>query len=88
MNRILFLCFVLSGCSFPKTVPSYYAKEVCSCLFVEKRGDKSCDQFGQQIIPNWKTSVNKASLTVKAWGLGFFSEAQWLSPQEGCRIIR
>ena len=88
--RILFMfvaLLILSGCHFPKALSSYYAKEVCSCLFVVKQSEQYCHDFGSELLPNWSTNIDRANKTVKASALFQSTEARFLSERKGCQIV-
>ena len=86
MKRSLIFLVLLTGCKFPKVVSSYYAKEVCTCLFVIGQSDKYCQYFGKTIVPTWSTKIDKTEKIVKASSLFYSTTAKYLSPHEGCQI--
>ncbi len=84
----LLLLFSLTGCKFPKVVSAFYAKEVCSCLFVEKQTETYCHEYGKQIIPIWTKEIDLKNRKVKAWGLWESTEASFISSRSGCQIVK
>ena len=84
----LLLLLSLSGCKFPKVVSAFYAKEVCSCLFVEAQSEKYCHEYGKQIIPIWTSDIDFKLKKVKAWGLWESTEARFISLRSGCQIVK
>lgn len=69
-----------------QTLPSAYeAKEMCSCLFVEKQSQAFCERFvSQDVLPIDDRSVDttKRSVTVRA--LWSASRARHVSDRLGC----
>ncbi|MBK25483.1 MAG: hypothetical protein CME70_15920 [Halobacteriovorax sp.] len=85
---LVILLFSLSGCKFPKVVSAFYAKEVCSCLFVEKQKEEYCHEYGKQIIPIWTKEIDYKNKSVKAFGLWKSTEASFISLRSGCQIVK
>ena len=83
----LFMLLVLSSCKFPKVVSAFYAKEVCSCLFVVGQSEEYCHNYGKQIIPIWTKEIDKKNKKVKAWGLWESTQASFISLRHGCQIV-
>ncbi|MFT6070271.1 MAG: hypothetical protein ACJAT2_001734 [Bacteriovoracaceae bacterium] len=82
---LIFLLF-LSGCKFPKAVSAFYAKEVCSCLFVVGQEKEYCHEYGKQIIPIWTKEIDLKEKTVKSYGLWESTKARFISRRAGCII--
>lgn len=78
---------LISGCKFPKVVSAFYAKEVCSCLFVVGQSEDYCHEYGKQIIPIWTKDIDRENKKVKAWGLWESTEARFISLRTGCQIV-
>lgn len=85
---ILVIVLTLSGCKFPKVVSAFYAKEVCSCLFVVGQSEDYCHEYGKQIIPIWTKEIDTKNKKVKAWGLWESTEASFISLRHGCQIVK
>jgi hypothetical protein len=84
---ILIGLLLLSSCKFPKVVSAFYAKEVCSCLFVVGQTEDYCHEYGKQIIPIWTKTIDTKNKRVKAWGLWESTEASFISLRSGCQIV-
>lgn len=69
-------------------VPSvYHTKELCSCLFVEGRGEQQCmDYVRQSTVPVKATKIDWEQKRVSAVALGVSSSARWRGPREGCGV--
>ncbi len=83
------LCILVfsTGCiELAKIVPNYYAKEMCSCLFVMEQDRNYCDESIKQDPPPQKIKVNYKDKTVKAIFYIFKEKAIWVSDEEGCQI--
>jgi hypothetical protein len=82
----LSLLLFLTGCKFPKAVSAFYAKEVCSCLFVVGQDESYCHEYGKQIIPIWTKKIDLKEKTVEAFGLWESTSARFISKRSGCQI--
>jgi hypothetical protein len=70
---------------FPATPSSYEAKELCSCLFVEGRPQKDCEQFiKQNIVPIDQRAFDLQKKRVTVTALWISTSAAYVSPQSGC----
>lgn len=71
---------------FPSVMPSFYAKQMCSCLHVLERSEDFCHNFARQYIPisSYKIEKKDNSVTVKAFGRT--EKAFYISPKHGCRL--
>lgn len=69
-----------------QTLPSAYeAKEMCSCLFVEKQSRELCERFvGQDILPIDGRSVDTTNRSVTVRALWSASRARHVSDRLGC----
>jgi hypothetical protein len=72
---------------FPATPSSYEAKEMCSCLFVEGRPQKACEQFiKQDVVPIDERAIDLVNKRVTVKALWISNSAKYVSPQNGCMI--
>ena len=72
---------------FPATPSSYEAKELCSCLFVESRPQKDCEQFiRQSVVPIDSRAIDLANKRVTVKALWISTSAKYISPKNGCVI--
>lgn len=98
MKRVV-LVLVLAGCG-PKDVRVYdnslfqlasgfSAKEVCSCLYVQRRDEADCAEW-TRVSPNVaRFKVDDATKTVTAKALGMGRQvARWQDEQTGCVVVR
>ncbi len=69
-------------------VPSVYqSKELCSCLFVEGRGEQQCrDYVAQSTVPVNNTIIDWEKKTVRATSLGVTNKAVYKGPRDGCGV--
>lgn len=87
-NAILLFTLILStSCiELAKIVPNYYAKEMCSCMFVMEQSEEYClediamDPAPQKLKVDLKNKVVKSSFYI------FKEKAYWISDEEGCQI--
>lgn len=100
MKRIILLSSILLlliGCqrsstprteaSFFKVVSSSFAKEFCSCLFVEKQEADYCKSYARQIVPVSSYKIDEENKTILALALGIQSTAQFRGEKLGCRLL-
>lgn len=71
---------------FARVLSANYAKEMCSCLFVSELSTEHCEDYSSQYVTPAGHEVNLNSKFVRAWGWGKESQANWISPREGCRL--
>jgi hypothetical protein len=72
---------------FPATPSSYEAKELCSCLFVENRPQKDCEQFiKQNVVPIDSRAFDLPNKRVTVKALWISSSAKYISAKYGCVI--
>lgn len=72
---------------FPGILSAYSAKEYCSCRFVMGFDEAYCRSYVQQYLPLGSLEEDGARRHVLAEGLGRSSQAAWLGPREGCRLL-
>lgn len=71
---------------FPKILPTYYAKEFCTCFFVLKRDEKFCHNFARQYIPIDDFKLDRENKRVTVTGLGETRSVKFVSERYGCVI--
>ncbi len=72
--------------AFPSIISAYYAKELCSCLWVVGLPEPDCHDWVTQYIPIKEARVNEASQRVTILGLGRVSQARYVGSREGCTL--
>lgn len=78
---------LLTGClELAKIVPNYYAKELCSCLFVTEQTEEYCRMSIQQDPPPQKLKVDYKNKSVSALFYVFKKKAYLVSEEDGCQI--
>lgn len=84
----LLACLFFGGCTpqFFKIIPANFAKEVCSCIFVEGQSKRYCQNYGRQIFDVSGYDVVESSNAIIAWGFGFEATAVYEGPRLGCRL--
>ena len=87
-NFILLATLLLSSSCTPflRALPAFYAKEYCSCIYVEQYDEKHCDHYATNFLKptTVKTSQNK----IEASFLGLKAIAVYESEKFGCRLIK
>ena len=68
----------------PQLTVNLRAKEVCSCLFVQKLTEEFCQKSTEHGVPFGKTTVNLSKKVVTSTFLGVQNQASWISPKLGC----
>ena len=87
---VLFIfCFGMQGCvpKFFKIIPNNFAKEVCSCIFVEGQSKNYCQEYGRQMFDVSGYKVLVAEKEVLAWGFSYAAKAVYDGPRYGCRLL-
>lgn len=73
--------------AFPSTPSAYEAKELCSCLWVERRDLPYCEAWVRQtVVPSDGHTIDETHHRVEASALGRKARARWLGPKVGCQI--
>lgn len=87
-NLLLLTLFFLTSCDVPffKVVSSSFAKEFCSCLYVEGQSENYCKAYAKQIVPVSRYDINKEASTITAYGLGKKTIATFVDKKSGCQI--
>ncbi len=96
MKKVTFVLLIAIGLliggyfylgDFPKAVAASFAKEFCSCLYVEELSEQDCAIFAKQIIPVSAYGINKKTHTIWAKGLSFTALAKFDQRHYGCRLM-
>lgn len=71
--------------TFPGMPSAYEAKELCSCLFVEGRGEEECTLFVRQdVVPIDARVIDMEEKTVTVEALFTSRRARFLGLRYGC----
>ena len=84
---ILVSVIFLSGCCTKLKVSSAnFAKEYCSCHFVEGQTTEYCEKYAYNLLPIGKLKVDQINKWVEVSSYGHSTRVQWEGPRFGCRI--
>lgn len=85
---LLATLIMLNSCDreFFKVVSASYAKELCSCLYVEKQSPKTCEDYATQIIKVEDFHINEEKKMVVAQGMGFSTTSFYRGQHLGCSL--
>ena len=72
--------------AFPSILPSFYAKEFCSCRYVMERPLEACHDYARQWLPISGFRIDEARKRVEVEALGVTRAARHISGREGCRL--
>lgn len=72
--------------AFPSILPSFYAKEFCSCHFVMQRSEVACHAFARQWIEIDSFQLDAENKRVTVSGLGRTHSAIYTGERTGCRL--
>lgn len=72
--------------SFPHIISAFYAKEFCSCYFVEGRDKEACHNFARQYVPISGFDLDEEKKEVTVTGLGITTTAEFTDKRYGCRL--
>ena len=70
----------------PGFAASFYAKEVCSCMFVTGRDQGFCLDYAKQIVPPGDFSVEPEKKVVRARIFYSIRKGIYKNPQLGCTL--
>lgn len=68
----------------PSIGAGFYAKEFCSCHFVNGQSEDFCRDLVQQYIPLKDLRIDAAQKSVEASTFGATRTAHWVSERFGC----
>ena len=90
---VLFLAVVLFVATnwyhvknFPPIISSYYAKMMCSCMYVSGHDEAYCRNYARQYVPIQKATVDKANKTITVKGLWRVNQAHFVNQRYGCAL--
>lgn len=66
--------------------PTYYAKEVCTCLFVLKQDEAFCRAYHAQFLPLIALGVDREAMQVRAWAPIATVSARLIDERFGCAV--
>lgn len=72
---------------FTHIISSYYAKELCTCLFVIEQKEETCHTIVRQYVPISEVLVDREARTVTTSGLFQTNRARFEGPQLGCTLV-
>lgn len=72
----------------PKIGAGFYAKEFCSCYFVNGQSEDFCRDLVHQYVPLTQLKIDSEHRTVQAESLGAVRSARWVSERFGCVLNR
>ncbi|MBX7059049.1 MAG: hypothetical protein K1X75_13365 [Leptospirales bacterium] len=72
--------------AFPSILPSFYAKEYCSCYFVMERSEAACHDFARQWLKIDSFELDKDGRRVIVQGMGRQAVARYSGERTGCRL--
>ena len=87
---ITFLLYgILTYLKVPAALGGSFAKEYCSCFYVEKGDDKSCKEYASLLLPLLWYSNDKEKQEVRALGgIHSLRTAVYKGPEYGCTLIK
>ena len=71
---------------FPSIISSFYAKTMCSCLYVEGHNEKYCQNYAHQYIPIQKITILANKKIVEIKGLWRINQAKYMGKRFGCML--
>ncbi len=69
---------------FPSIISSFYAKQMCSCLFVVGQTEERCRNEARQYVPISGYEIDREQRAVTVSGLGRTNRAHFVSERYGC----
>lgn len=82
----LIISILLSGCDFVKAFSSSFAKEYCSCRFVEGQSKQNCKDYAYNFIPPWSIVEDEKKKQVTVSSLFKSTTAVYSNKRYGCSI--
>lgn len=72
---------------FPQVLPSFSAKEFCSCYFVNQQTEIYCRELVRQYLPLKSLEIDESSKEVRATGYFGKQSARYVSERFGCELF-
>ncbi len=69
---------------FPSIISSFYAKQMCSCLFVVGLSEERCHNESRQYVPISGCEIDWENKAVTVRGLGRTNRAHYVNDRFGC----
>lgn len=94
LSNLALLCLLFTSCvktnhsDFMKVVSSSFAKEYCSCLYIEKQKPKACYDYASQILKVDSYQVDEKHNMVIAKAYGYTSSSQFQNEKFGCSLAQ
>ncbi len=70
--------------NFPSIISSFYAKQMCSCLFVTGQTEDRCRNESRQYVPISGYTIDWETKAVTVRGLGRTNRAHFVDERYGC----
>jgi len=89
MKKFLMLSlfpFLFISSDFNKAFSSSFAKEYCSCRFVEGQSKQLCKEYAQNFIPPWSIKENEDKKYVTVSNMFKTTTALYRNKRYGCYI--
>jgi len=72
--------------NFTAIISSYYAKEMCTCVFVIEQTEPVCHNIVRQYVPVQEVTIDQEKKRVTVTGLFRTNSASYQGPQYGCTL--
>ena len=80
------LLLLLSSCGYMKGPSTFFSKEMCSCLFVEKQSENYCKDYLDLTFPVWGYEIDRTKKQVYSQGYFHSATAKFKDPRLGCLL--
>ena len=88
--KVLGLLLLLVSCDaleMARVAARYYAKEICSCLFVVGQTKEYClKALENELITDYELDIDRTKKIVSSKVVFAKAKAEWLGPYKGCRL--
>lgn len=72
---------------FTAVISSYYAKEMCTCVFVIEQSEDTCHNIVRQYVPISSVTVDRDNKSVTTTGMFRTNSAKFEGAQYGCTLV-
>lgn len=73
--------------SFPRILPSFSAKEFCTCYFVNGQTEPYCRELVRQYFPLKDLHINSELKEIYARGFTTHKTARFVNERFGCQLV-
>ena len=84
---LFLLTLLISSCGVRKGISSSFAKEFCSCLYVESKEENYCREYASFLVPVSSYNIDQQERRIEASFIFQTSKAVFTGQKFGCKLL-